>query len=529
MSTAPYPLLWQYVSHWAQEKPEAEALVFGERRISWREFDEQVDRAAAAFLELGVQRGDRVAMVAMACPEFLITFMAASKVGAMWLGLSPKFSLDELRYVLTHSQPRLLITQRSFAGIDLVQTGLTLAHECASIESVLIMGDAAGLPDEARAFQPFIDQARPAFVEALSARAAEVSPEDDVLLMYTSGSTGKPKGVIHSHQNIVTNIAVEAVYFGFDGDARVLLHFPINHVAADVEIGFGAIFAGSALILMDHFDPITSLETVEREKVTVLGQVPVMFLMQMATPKFRTMDWSHLRAFVWGGSGAPKVMLDGLKAIASKTGARLITGYGSTEVCGFISYTLPGDSDEVLARSAGKQVDPFEMKIVDEQRKTLPVGEVGELAVRGPVVMRGYLNNPTATAAAMDDEGWYYTNDVGYLDANGYLFLSGRRSEMFKTGGENVFPREIEDVLESHPQVLFAAVLGVPDPLYAEVGHAFVMLKPGQQSTEEDLRTYCKERLANFKVPKKFDLRPMLPLLANGKVNKQALRAELNP
>jgi len=527
MSTAPYPLLWQYVDHWAEIKPDAEALVFGEQRISWREFKEQVDKTAAAFIELGVQRGDRVAMVAMACPEFLITFMAASKVGAMWLGLSPKFSLDELRYVLTHSQPGVLITLRSFASIDLVQTGLTLAHECPSIEHVLVIGDSVGLPDEAKAFQPFVDRARPEIAEAVAARVAEVSPEDDVLLMYTSGSTGKPKGVIHSHQNIVTNIAVECDYFGFDGEARVLLHFPINHVAADVEIGFGAVYAGSALVLMDHFDPISSLETVEREKVTVIGQVPVMFLMQMATPKFRTMDWSHVRAFVWGGSGAPQIMLDGLKAIASKTGARLITGYGSTEVCGFISYTLATDSDEILSRSAGKQVDPFEMKIVDEERNPLPPRAIGELAVRGPVLMHGYLNNPKATAAVFDADGWYYTGDVGFLDDNGYLFLSGRRSEMFKTGGENVFPREIEDVLESHPGVLFAAVIGVPDSLYAEVGHALVMLKPGQRSSEEDLRAFCKERLANFKVPKKFELRPMLPLLANGKVNKQALRGEL--
>lgn len=527
MNTPSYPLLWQYVQHWAEIKPEAEALVFGERRVNWREFQAQVDRTATALLELGVQRGDRVAMVAMACPEFLITFMAAAKVGAMWLGLSPKFSLDELRYVLTHSQPRVLITLRSFAGIDLVQTGLTLAHECPSIEHVLVIGESAGLPDEAHAFQAYVEQERAGFAAQLAERASEVSPDDEVLLMYTSGSTGKPKGVIHSHANIVTNIAVEAVYFGFDGDARVLLHFPINHVAADVEIGFGAIYAGSTLVLMDHFDPVSSLEMVEREKVTVIGQVPVMFLMQMATPKFRTMDWSHVRAFVWGGSGAPQIMLDALKAIASKTGARLITGYGSTEVCGFISYTLATDSDEVLSRSAGKQVDPVEMKIVDDNRNTLPAREIGELAVRGPVLMRGYLNNPKATAAVFDSDGWYYTSDVGYLDENGYLFLSGRRSEMFKTGGENVFPREIEDVLESHPGVLFAAVIGVPDPLYAEVGHAFIMLKPGQQSSDDDLRAFCKDRLANFKVPKKFALRPMLPLLANGKVNKQALRAEL--
>lgn len=522
-------LLWQHVDRWAQAKPDAEALVFGDLRISWREFQQKVDQTAAAFIELGIQRGDRIAMVAMACPEFLITFMAASKVGAIWLGLSPKFTLDELRYVLTHSQPKLLITVRSFAGIDLVRSGLTLAHECTSIENVMVIGEAEEGATEAGAldFNEFIARDRPDAVAALATRAAEVSPEDDVLLMYTSGSTGKPKGVIQSHANIVQNVHVQAEYFGFDGEGRVLLHFPINHVAADVEIGYGAIYAGAALVLMEVFDPVASLETIERERVTAIGQVPVMYLMQMSTPKFKEMDWQHVRAFIWGGSGAPLPMLKALHGIAERVGARMITGYGSTEACGFITFTMPEDELHLLARCAGKIVPPYEMKIVDENRKELPLGEVGEVAIRGPVIMKGYLNNLAATRAVFDDEDWYYTSDVGYMDADGYLFLSGRRSEMFKTGGENVFPREIEDVLESHPGVLFAAVIGVPDPLYAEVGHAYIMVKPGQSPTEEELRAYCKERLANFKVPKRFEVRPALPLLANGKVSKQALRAEL--
>lgn len=529
MSKSPYPLIWQYVDHWAAIKPDAEALVFGERRITWREFKQQVDRTAAALIELGVQRGDRVAMVAMACPEFVITFMAASKVGAIWLGLSPKFTLDELRYVLSHSQPRVLVTLRSYMGVDLVHTGLTLAHECASLESVLVIGEAAPGATAAGAldFEAYIAQPRPDCEVALSIRASEVEPDDDVLLMYTSGSTGKPKGVIHSHENIVKNIAVECEYFGFDETGRILLHFPINHVAADVEIGFGAIFAGATLILMELFDPQGSLEVIERERVTAIGQVPVMFLMQMGTPKFREMDWSGVRAFIWGGSAAPLPLLQHLHGIAKQTGARMITGYGSTELCGFVTYTLPDDELDLLSRCAGKVVPPYEMKIVDEERNTLPLGQVGEVAFRGPVIMKGYLNNLAATRAVFDEDGWYYTNDVGYMDEKGYLFLSGRRSEMFKTGGENVFPREVEDVLEAHPGVMFAAVIGVPDPLYAEVGHAFVMMKPGQTPTEDELRAFCKQQLANFKVPKRFELRPMLPLLANGKVNKQALKAEL--
>jgi acyl-CoA synthetase (AMP-forming)/AMP-acid ligase II len=464
-------------------------------------------------------------MVSMGRPEFVITFMAASKIGAIWLGLSPKFSVDELRYILGHSQPTVLITLSDYMGVDLIQGGLTFREEFPSIHEVLVIG---GTSEELPEYEAFVNQPRPELDAALARRAGEVAPEDEVLLMYTSGSTGKPKGVLHTQEAIVRNVAEEVKHFGAGEGGRMLLHFPINHVAADVEIGFACIYAGDTLVMMDRFDPQASLEIIEREGITIVGQVPVMFMMQFQAPKFQAMDWSRVRAFVWSGSAAPQRMLTVLSAIAEKTGAKLMTGYGSTELCGFVTYSTPGDDLELLMRSAGKIVPPFEMKIVDDQRNPLPHGEVGEIAVRGPSVMNGYLNNPAATAAVLDEEGWYYTSDLGWMNDAGYLFISGRKSEMFKTGGENVFPREIEDVLEQHPAVLFAAVLGVPDEIYNEVGHAFVMIKPGQSATEEELRQFCKQRLANFKVPKRFDLRPQLPLLPNGKVNKMALRQEMS-
>lgn len=517
--------IWEVVDYWAERRPDAEALVFGDRRLSWREFQEQVDRVAKAFLELGVEPGDRIAMVAMGCPEFMITFMAASKVGAIWLGLSPKFTPDEIRYILGHCEPAVLLTLHEYAGIDLVERGLTFGQEFPSIAEVLVIGN--GLSGDTIDYQTFVDTPRPHLDDALKCRAADVHPNDEALLMYTSGSTGKPKGVLQSHHSIIQNIAVEVKYFGFDENTRALLHFPINHVAADVEIGYGAVFGGGTLVLLDRFDPAQSLDVIESEGITMVGQVPVMFLMQFQVPKFRTMDWSRVKAFVWGGAGASPMLLQVLSGIAAQTGARLITGYGATEFCGFATYTMPEDSLELLAKSAGKIVPPFEMKIVDDERKEVPLGTIGEIAIRGPIIMKGYLNNPAATAAAIDDEGWYYSNDQGHMDANGYLYISGRKSEMYKSGGENVFPREVEDVLEGHPAVLFAAVVGVPDALYQEVGHAFIMSKPGQSTTAEELRTYCKERLANFKVPKIFDFHPQLPLLPNGKVNKMALRREL--
>ncbi len=516
--------LWEYVSYWAARKPDAEALVFEETRMTWAEFDAEVDKTARAFLAAGVEKGDRIAMVSMGRPEFMTSFMAASKIGATWLGLSPKFTVDELRYIIGHSQPRILLTLREYMGVDLVETGEIFAQEFPCIEKVLVIGEAHVGTEP---YQDFVDQA-PAPTPEADARYADVGGDDEALLMYTSGSTGKPKGVLQTHRAIIENIRAELAYFGIGEDGRLLLHFPINHVAADVEIGYGAVMGGSALIFMDRFDPQASLEVIEREKVTMVGQVPVMYLMQLQAPKFKEMDWSHVKYFVWGGAGVPTLVLEVLRQIASKTGAKLLTGYGSTELCGFVTYSSADDTMEQMTRSVGRVVPPFEMKIVDDDRKEVPQGTLGELAFRGPSVMKGYLNDPKNTRNVMDADGWYYTSDLGHVDEDGYIYLSGRSSEMYKTGGENVFPREVEEVLESHPAVLFAAVIGVADELYQEVGHGFVMLKPGQTVDAETLRAHCKEHLANFKVPKKYTIKPELALLPNGKVNKVALRKSLD-
>ncbi len=521
MTDARGTLLWQYPEHWAAKKPDAEALVFEGERVTWREFRELTDNIAKAFIEIGVAAGERVAMLSMARTEFLPTFMAASKIGAAWVGLSPKFSYDELLYILRDCAPTVLVTLREYGDRDLTGDIQNFMREVPSLKRVLVIGEPV---EGAESFHEYVDRPRPEAKQTLNTRAEQGNPKDDVLLMYTSGSTGKPKGVLHSHESIIRNIEVEAARFGVDGDSRVLLHFPINHVAADVEIGFAALYAGACTVMMDRFDPVASLKTVESEGVTLFGQVPAMFLMQFARPEAKEIDWRSVRTFVWAGAAAPRPLVEGLAAIAEKTGARLITGYGSTELAGFVTYSDPNDDIDTLTSSVGRIAEPFELRVVDDERRELPAGAVGELAVRRPIVTKGYLNRPEDTAAVLDEDGWYYTDDLGYLDERGYIYLTGRKSEMFKSGGENVHPREIEEALEQHPGVLFAAVLGVPDDVYQEVGHAFVMPKPGAGIDADSLRAHCREHLANFKVPKTIDIHAQLPLLPTGKVNKVALR-----
>jgi acyl-CoA synthetase (AMP-forming)/AMP-acid ligase II len=519
------PLLWECVERWAREKPDAEAAVAGDRRIEWRQLADEIDRAAEGLLAAGLEPGDRVAMIAAPCPEYLVLLAATTKVGGVFLGLSAKFPAEENRRLLAHAEPKVLVVLASYAGADL--TASLPDHRAAvpAIVQVVVIGETA--PPDAIGWTSFIGPPRPERSAALKARAEAVQPDDPMLLLYTSGSTGRPKGVLHSHRAVGTSVRVERRMMGVGTGNRLLLHFPINHVAATVQVAAASLIHGGTLVLMDRFDPEASLEVIEREKITSVGQVPVMFLLQMLSPRFKTLDWRLVRCFVWGGSKASTTMVDALGSIAATTGARLMTAYGSTEVCGFTVFTSPDDPTEVLTTSCGRVVPPFEMRIVDAHRRPVPPGTIGELAFRGPVVMLGYFRDPEATAAVLDEKGWYHTGDLGSLDANGRLRLAGRLSEMFKTGGENVHPREVEDVLESHPDVLFAAVLGVPDPLYDEVGHAFVMPKPGRQPDAESLRAHCRGRLVNFKIPKNLDIRPLLPIMPNGKIDKQALRRGL--
>jgi len=278
---------------------------------------------------------------------------------------------------------------------------------------------------------------------------------------------------------------------------------------------------------LDKFDPAEVLKITESEGISTLGGIPIMFIMEMKLPEFASTDFSKVESFIWSGAAAPRQMLATFNEICQKTGAVIYTGYGATEMAGFVTYSDKHDDMETLLKAAGKIAPPFELKIVDEHRNELPDGEVGEIAVRGPFLMAGYLNRPEETAKVIDKEGWYYSSDLAHKDEKGNIYLTGRKSEMFKTGGENVFPIEIEDILATHESVFLAAVISVPDETYQEVGWAFILKQPGTLVTEEELNIFCKTKLANFKVPKRFFIRELLPLTPSGKVNKIDLKNEV--
>jgi acyl-CoA synthetase (AMP-forming)/AMP-acid ligase II len=517
-------LLWHYLEKWAAERPEKEALVFGEKRITYKEFYDTTVRTAKLLLHLGVKKGDRIFTLSAARDEWLYHYMAAGMVGAIWYGLNPRYTKDEFLYQVGDAKPSIGFVVRWY---DLLQRDykddmLALREAAPDLKHMVVIGEAW---EGALSWDEEIKKDRPELDAELKKRMAEVAGDEPTLIIYTSGTTGKPKGALLTHRNIIAAIEVETKHFLVNhkpGEGRFLLHFPINHVAGAVEIAFAGIYGGLTLVLMDRFDPVATMATVAKEKITLLGQVPAMFLLEFKLPDYDSYDLSSIRNYLWAGSAAPEGMVKRLAA----TGATLITGYGQTENAGFITYSKPGDPIDDLVKTVGKCDDAFQIKLMDNDGKEVPMGEVGEIWMKGDLVMKGYWNRPEATAETIVKGGWLRSGDLATIDERGYITVVGRTKEMFKSGGYNVYPREIEAVIERHPNVAFVTIVPIPDETWQEVGKAFIMPVPGTEIKEEELRELCKKHLANYKVPKEFEVRPFLPLLPTGKINRLALVEE---
>ncbi|MET7328146.1 class I adenylate-forming enzyme family protein [Nonomuraea sp. NPDC005650] len=497
MSPPRLPRITDYVEHWAAHRPAGEALVGENGRWTYERLRDDVDRCAAALLAAGVGRGDRVAVLGHPQPECFVLFLATAGIGAVWVGLNPKYTDAELAHVVADSEPALLF---GMLGPD------------DPTQRALSPGRARVVIHRSSSYEEFIEAARPD--DRLLAARREVRPLDPAAMIYTSGSTGRPKGALVPHWGLAHCGVVQAGRWY--GDApRKLCDLPLNHIGGLGDISTSILVAGGTVVYMPRFDPAEALRTVERERLTHLYCIPTQLLAMVATPEWRDCDLGSLEYILWGGAAAPRSLLETL----SRTGARLATSYSLTESTGSVTYTDPGDSLDVLSWSVGR-VDPHYEVALRAQDGT--PGKAGELLVRGDFITRGYFRDPEATRAAIDADGWLHTGDLAVEEPGGHIRLVGRLKEMFKSGGYNVYPREIEAALEEHPAVALAAVVGVPDERWGEVGHAFVV--PRAPVTEAELREHARSRLANYKVPKVFRLEGELPKLAVGKVDKVRLR-----
>lgn len=502
-----------YLDHWSATHPDRDAVVDGDTRLSYGDLAAQVDALSTALLAAGIDHGDRVCVRSCPRSEVLVAYLAIVNIGAVFVGINPRSALAEMRDALAASSPSLLIAEvDSTSAADLGE----LDAENDGTLPIVVIGD-----DEDHSSRSIDDLMAGADSSAVALEAARslVKPDDVAVMVFTSGSTGRPKGAMLTHASIVAGIWPQAERLSGDEVQRVMFHLPIHHFGSIGNTLTSTLFTGGTAVALRRFSPRAGLELIERERINVWGQVPTMFQMQLALDDFASFDLSSVTKLVFSGSAIPASTVRALEPL----GADLITGYGMTETSGPVTLSARGASLDDLIETIGEAAAGSEITLRDSDGVEVAQGEEGEIWVRGDCVFGGYFQDAEASAGAVRD-GWLATGDVGRMDEAGLYRLTGRLAERFKSGGLNIYPREVEAALEEHPAIDAACVVPVPDPLFGEVGWAFVL--SGDPSAQPDeFSAFCRERLSNYKVPKRFVIADELPQLAVGKVDRGALKA----
>jgi fatty-acyl-CoA synthase len=517
----------QLLTALANSLPEHEALIYSHRgmRLTFAALEQEARTIARGLMAVGVAGGDRVALWATNVPEWVILQFALAKIGAVLVTVNTSLRAHEIAYLLRQSEASTLITIRGFRDLDYLAMLRELDHP-KTLERIVLIGDRHS--DDAGDVIPY---------ERMRAAAASVSDEDldaceqqigvdaVINMQYTSGTTGFPKGVMLSSRNIVNNGFWLGEGLGFTPADRLCLCVPLFHCFGCVIGVLGAYTHGTALCPVESFDAGAVLETVERERCTALYGVPTMFLAELEHPDFKRFDLTSLRTGVMAGSLCPEAVM---KRVMSEMHLQEMTiAYGLTEASPGITHTRRDDTIEQRSQTVGRLLPELEMQIVDPAtRHVLGVGEPGELCVRGYNVMRGYYNNPDATAAAIDRAGWLRTGDQATIDQDGYVRITGRIKDVIIRGGENVSPKEVEDLVREHPAVADVSIYGVADEFFGEEVGASIRLKQGRTADASDLITYCQARIAKFKVPRHVRFVAEFPLTASGKIQKFKLRED---
>jgi acyl-CoA synthetase (AMP-forming)/AMP-acid ligase II len=497
----------------ARESPDAEAFRYRDERLGYRDWDALADRAAGALAGRGVRRGDVVALLLPTTPLYLVVYLAAARLGAVTAGINVRYRRTEIGHLLRRSGAVLLVGVERWHDADFRTAVETLRPELRELRDVVWLA-----PEQIRA-------STVGAVEELGGGAppaTDVSPDDAVAIVFTSGTTGAPKGAWFTHRSLLAVAEIDARRHPrgtrpFEKHLAAGLSFA--HIGTMARIGVQLAHRGASLI-HDTFEPAAVLEAIERERLAHLGGIPTQLVMLLDHPDRPRRDLSSLRSVLVGGAPASPELI---RRLRDTLRVEVSVRYSSTEVA-IATASLPDDPPEVLATTVGKPTPGVELRIVDDANHPCAAGTAGEVVVRSPAAMRGYWRDPEATAKAIDADGWVHTGDVGVLDDAGYLRLRGRRSEMFIRGGYNVHPAEIEDLLARHPKVARAAVVGVPDDVFGEVGWAFVVPRdPADPPALAELRAFVGAELASFKRPDGLTVLPELPVTPMFKVDKRVL------
>ena len=507
-----------YLAWYAQRTPRAEALVLGTQRMTYEELAHDVDMLSRALLSAGIRAGDRVAMLATPHPDFFILLLATASIGAIWVGLNPRYRHEELAYVLTDSQPRMVFSRSRIGTRDYGSDTTALQTALPALQWIALGDDPA--PEGTVSLATFLAGHAHTDSAALASARADVRASDPALITYTSGSTGHPKGALMGHRALVVCCRTQHRYWATQ-PLRTLNFFPINHIGCVGDISCFTLVGGGCIVFLEQFDPDACLALIAAERISFWGGVPTTFLLTMRAAGFARADLSSVQRIVWSGAAASAELIHALAALGKWIG----TSYGLTETVGSVTFTAPDASLDILIETVGHPPPEYQLRIVDEDGRPVEAGTPGEIQVHGDCRMIGYWQRPEATAKAFDGDGWLKTGDLAQMRADGNVVLIGRRQEVFKSGGYNIYPRELEQILERIPGVRLAALIGVADSLYGMVGHAFVVPEPEATISAGDLEQHCRQHLANYKVPKAFTVTADLPMLPIGKIDKRALAA----
>ncbi|MFE7099845.1 AMP-binding protein [Streptomyces erythrochromogenes] len=501
--------------------PDRDALVdvAAGRRWTYAELAADVDALALGLLELGIVKGDRVGIWAPNRAEWTLVQYATARIGAVLVTVNPAYRSHELEYVLRQSGIRLLAAADRFKTSDYAAMIEEVHPRCPDLEFVALLGGPL--------WNSLLERGRRGDPADLARAQAALSPDDAVNIQYTSGTTGFPKGATLSHHNILNNGFFVGELCHYTEQDRVCIPVPFYHCFGMVMGNLACTSHGAAMVIpAPAFDPVATLAAVEAERCTSLYGVPTMFIAELAEPGFDAYDLSSLRTGIMAGSPCP---VEVMREVIERMGmAEVSICYGMTETSPVSTQTRADDSVERRVSTVGRVGPHLEVKVVDPQTgRTVPRGEPGELCTRGYSVMLGYWEEPERTAEAVDAARWMHTGDLAVMDADGYLSITGRIKDMVIRGGENLYPREIEEFLHTHPDVLDVQVIGVPDAKYGEELMAWVRMREGAEPlTADAVRAYCAGRLAHFKVPRYVHVVEEFPMTVTGKVRKVEMRQE---
>lgn len=508
-------LVGETIARNARRFPDKEALIYGDVRLTYSEFNSRINRLSHAFMNLGIKKGSHVAILSFNCHQFLESYYALAKIGAVAVPVNFRLHPEEITYIVDNSDAEAFLMGDAFVEtVKGIRKNLPKVKHYISItekplEGMLHYEDLISrFPDN----EPFV----------------LVEEEDPAFIMYTAGTTGKPKGAVITHKNeiVMWMLVGPLIYAEVNEPTAEILKYrccsppPVFHLAAFGFCQF-CFFNGLTVILpKEVFDPAEIMTLIQKEKVNAILMIPVMATFLMMLPDLDKYDASSLKVWVSGAAILPTETRRQIKRHFPNV--KIFDIFGQTEMSPVVSCLPPSES-EGHETSVGKLIPGIEMRVVDDNDKDVPLGAVGEAVYRGPTVMKEYYKNPEATAEAMRG-GWFHGGDLVRQDAEGYIYVVDRKKDMIISGGENIYPAEIEEVLYRHPKILECAVIGVYDPEWGESVKACVVLKPGETLTEQEVIEYCKQHLASYKKPKSVDFLDSLPRSATGKVLKRVLR-----